>query len=212
MTEGVSGCGEPHPYEKTNHLAPSSDCASCNVHCALQKIHIPSPKNFLCLSIAYVTLCPSDTKWVILMLTREQLRQTEQWQALNNIWKQLSPQQKQAITPEFQLLSAFIQQTVEPPKDYSVEDAGYKEHLSNDAAAFAAQREQAGQNLYDGMMKLLSRSTFESPEKFMIFFDLKYQKKYPWVTENRDELLEILDLVWNRIVERGFVPGEGFPK
>lgn len=154
----------------------------------------------------------SDTKRVIFMLNRDQLKQTEQWQALNSIWKQLTQQQKQAITPEFQLLSNFIQKTLKPPKDYTAEDADYKAQLSNDAAAFAAEREQAGQNLYDGMMKMISRSTFESPEKFMIFFDLKYKNKYPWVEENRDELLEILDLVWKRVTERGFVPGEGFSK
>lgn len=146
------------------------------------------------------------------MLNRDQLKQTEQWQALNAIWKQLTPPQKKAITPEFQLLSAFIQNTLEPPKDYSAEDGAYKDALSNDAAAFAAQREQAGQNLYEGMMKMLLKSTFESPEKFMIFFDLKYKNKYPWVTEDRDELLEILDLVWKRATERGFVPGEGMAK
>lgn len=146
------------------------------------------------------------------MLNRDQLKQTEQWQALNSIWKQLSPQQKQAIAPEFQLLSNFIQNTLEPPKDESAEDRDYKEHLSNDAAAFAEQREREGQNLYQGILAMLARSSFESPEKFMIFFDLKYRKKYPWVDENRDELLEILDLAWKRVVERGFVPGEGFSK
>lgn len=146
------------------------------------------------------------------MLTREQLMQTEQWKALHAIWKQLTPAQRQAITPEFQLLSNFIQSSIEPPKDYSAEDAAYKTQLGSDAAAFAEVREQAGQNLYTGMMQMISRSTFESPEKFMIFFDLKYQRKYPWVDEHRDELLEILDLVWNRLLERGFVPGEGFEK
>lgn len=36
------------------------------------------------------------------MLTREQLKQTKQWQALNAIWKTLTPQQRQSIGPEFQ--------------------------------------------------------------------------------------------------------------
>lgn len=145
------------------------------------------------------------------MLTREQLRQTEQWQALNAIWKQLTPEQKQAVTPELQLLTDFIRRTVTPPRDYRAEDAAYKDALSNEAAAFAAEREQAGQNLYEGLMKIVSRSSFESQEKVMVYFDLKYRRRYDWVTEQRDELLEILDLVWQRLLERGFVPGEGFP-
>ncbi|MCD8145929.1 MAG: hypothetical protein LUD84_01405 [Clostridiales bacterium] len=146
------------------------------------------------------------------MLTREQLKQTKQWQALNAIWKTLTPQQRQSIGPEFQCLSDFIRDNSRPPADYAAEDADYQSHLSNDACRFAKEREAAGQNIYDGLMKIISRSTFESPEKVMVFFDLKYKRKYPWVTENRDELLEILDLVWNRLVERGFVPGEGFQK
>lgn len=146
------------------------------------------------------------------MLTREQLKQTRQWQALNAIWKTLTTQQRQAIGPEFQCLSDFIRDNSRPPVDYAAEDADYQSHLSNDACRFAREREAAGQNIYDGFKKIISRSTFESPEKVMVFFDLKYKQKYPWVTENRDELLEILDLVWNRLVDRGFVPGEGFPK
>lgn len=146
------------------------------------------------------------------MLTRDQLKQTKQWQALNAIWKAMSPQQRQAIGPEFQCLSDFIRDNTKPPVDYAAEDADYKSHLSNDASRFAQEREEAGQNLYTGLMKIIAKSTFESPEKVMVFFDLKYKNKYPWVTENRDELLEILDLVWNRMLERGFIPGEGFPK
>ena len=146
------------------------------------------------------------------MLSRDQLKQTEQWQALNAIWKQLTPQQRAAITPQFQLLSVFIQQTVQPPRDYAAEDANYKAALSNDALSFARSREAEGINVYEGLLKLVSRSTFESPEKVLFFFDLKYGKKYPLVTEHRDELAEVLDLVWRRLLERGFVPGEGFPK
>ena len=146
------------------------------------------------------------------MLNRDQLKQTKQWQALNSIWKQLTPQQKEAITPEFQLLSDFIRQTVQPPRDYAAEDASYQSELGNDALAFAKQREAEGMNVYDGLLKLVSRSTFEGPDKVLFFFELKYGKKYPWVRENRDELTEIIALVWKRLLERGFVPGEGMPK
>jgi hypothetical protein len=146
------------------------------------------------------------------MLTRDQLKQTKEWQALNVIWKILTPQQKAAVEGEFQQLSAFIQSNTKPPVDYSAQDAAYKDQLSNDALAFAQAQEAEGRNLYQGFLTLISKSTFESPEKVMIFFDLKYQKKYSWVTENRDELLEILNLAWSRSVQRGFIPGEGFPK
>lgn len=145
------------------------------------------------------------------MLTRDQLKQTEQWQALNAIWKELTPQQRQVVTPQIQLLSAFIQQTLEPPKDYTAEDTAYKDELSNDAAAFALYLERSGLNLYQLFSQLIAKSTFESADKLMIFFDLKYKSRYDWVTENRDEVLEVLELAWRRQVERGFVAGEGFP-
>ncbi len=143
------------------------------------------------------------------MLSREQLKQTEQWQALNQIWKVLTAEQRGTVGASFQLLSNFIQTTIEPPKDYTAEDASYKEELSSGGALFAEELERGGLNLYDGFLKIIARSTFESPEKVMVFFDLKYKSRYDWVTENRDEVLEILDLAWRRLVERGFVPGEG---
>jgi hypothetical protein len=146
------------------------------------------------------------------MLTREQLRKTEQWQALNAIWQVLSPQQRSAITPQFQLLSDYIRTSVAPPRDFAAEDGDYQSQLGADARLFARSREAEGMNVYDGLMKLVRRSTFESPEKVLFFFELKYGKKYPWVEENRDELAELIDLVWRRSLERGFVPGEGFPR
>lgn len=146
------------------------------------------------------------------MLNREQLRQTEQWQALNIIWKQLTPQQRTAITPQFQLLSEYLRQSLQPPKDYAAEDAAYQSALGNDALAFAQAREAEGMNVYDGLLKLISRSSFEGPEKVLFFFELKYGKKYPWVAQNRDELAELIALAWERMVERGFVPGEGLPR
>ena len=146
------------------------------------------------------------------MLTREQLRKTEQWQALNDIWQALSPRQRSAITPQFQLLSDYIRASARPPRDYAAEDAAYQSQLGSDALAFARQREAEGLNVYDGLMKLVRRSTFEGPEKVLFFFQLKYGKKYPWIEENREELAELIDLVWRRSLERGFVPGEGYPR
>lgn len=146
------------------------------------------------------------------MLTREQLKQTQQWQALNEIWKAVPARQRQEIAPQFQCLSDFIRDNVPPPPDPDAQDAEYQSALSEPAREFAREREAEGQNLYRGLMQILSRSAFESPEKAMIYFDLKYKQKYAWVTERREELLEILNLVWERLLERGFVPGEGLQR
>lgn len=146
------------------------------------------------------------------MLTREQLKQTQEWRSLNAIWQALTPEQREALTPRFRALTQFLRAAVPPPRDTAAEDAAYLEQLGNEARAFALAREQEGLNVYDGLMKLLRRSSFEGPDKLMFFFQLRYGKKYPWIAEYEAELAELMDLAWRRSLERGFVPGEGFPR
>lgn len=146
------------------------------------------------------------------MLTREQLKQTEEWQSLNAIWQAMTPEQRETLSPRFRLLTDYLRATVQPPRDIAAEDRAYLEELGNEAQAFARAREAEGLNVYDGLMKLLRRSSFEGPDKLMFYFTLRYGQKYPWIAENAAELAELMDLVWRRSVERGFVPGEGFPR
>ncbi len=146
------------------------------------------------------------------MLSREQVRKTRQWQELNAIWQALSREQRESLTPQFRSLTEFLRAAAQPPRDTAAEDAAYQQELGNEALAFAREREREGLNVYDGLMKLVARSTFESPEKVLFFFQLRYGKKYPWVEEQRAELEELIALAWRRSLERGFVPGEGFPR
>lgn len=146
------------------------------------------------------------------MLTREQLKQTEEWQSLNAIWQALTPEQREKLSPRFRLLTDYLRNTAQPPRDTAAEDRAYLEELGNEAQAFARAREAEGMNVYDGLMKLLRRSSFEGPDKLMFYFELRYGSKYPWIQEQRAELEELMELVWRRSVERGFVPGEGFPR
>lgn len=145
-------------------------------------------------------------------MTRDELKQTKEWQALNTIWKTMTPQQRGAMTEEFKCLTHFIDAHARPPVNYDAIDAAYQDALSPRAAAFAREREgQDHQNLYAELMKLIAGSTFEGPEKVFFFYKLKYGKSCPWVQDSPDEVMEIVNLAWNRQVERGFVPGEGFP-
>lgn len=145
-------------------------------------------------------------------MTRDELKQTKEWQALNTIWKTMTKDQRSQILNEFKCLTQFINQNATPPVDHAAEDRDYQKALSPAAAAFAQTREQEGQNLYQTFLKLIGGSTFEGPDKVLFFFHLKYDKRCPWLQEHPDEVGEILDLAWKRQVARGFVPGEGFPK
>lgn len=145
------------------------------------------------------------------VLTREQLRKTEQWQSLNAIWRTLTQEQRQELGPRFRSLTEYLRRTAQPPRDFAAEDAAYLEELGSEARAFALEREREGLNVYDGLMKLVRRSSFEGPDKVLFFFQLRYGSKYPWIQGQREELEELMELVWRRSLERGFVPGEGFP-
>lgn len=145
-------------------------------------------------------------------MTREELKKTREWQALNAIWKTMTKEQRHKILGEFKYLTQFINRNATPPVDCAAEDAAYQEALSTEAAAFARAREAEGHNLYAAFLRLIGGSTFESPDKVLFFFQLKYGARCPWLQEYPDEVAEILDLAWRRQVARGFVPGEGFPR
>lgn len=146
------------------------------------------------------------------MLTREELKRTQEWQSLNAIWRGLTPEQREELGEQFRGLTEFIRSSARPPRDTAAEDAAYLQELGNEAQAFARAREREGLNVYDGLMKLVRRSSFEGPDKLLFFFQLRYGGKYPWIQAQREELEELIDLVWRRSLERGFVPGEGFPR
>lgn len=145
-------------------------------------------------------------------MTREQLKQTKEWQALNTIWKTMSRQQREQIMEEFKCLTHFIDAHARPVRDEAAIDANYKTELSPEAAAFAQEREAENCNLYADFLKLIGGSTFEGQDQVLFFYNLKYGKKYPWLQDYPDEVAEILDLAWKRQVQRGFVPGQGFPR
>lgn len=146
-------------------------------------------------------------------MTRDELKQTKEWQALNTIWKTMSKEQRGTMMEEFKCLTHFIDTHAKPPVNYDAMDAAYKDALSAEAAEFAREREQQDhRNLYAEFMKLIGGSTFEEPEKVLFFYTLKYGRTCPWIQDYPDEVMEILDLAWKRQVERGFVPGEGFPR
>lgn len=145
-------------------------------------------------------------------MTREQLKQTKEWQALNTIWKTMSRQQRGQIMEEFKCLTHFIDANAKPMRNEAAIDADYKAVLSPEAAAFAREREAEGCNLYADFLKLIGGSTFEGQDQVLFFYNLKYGKNYLWLQDYPDEVAEILNLAWKRQVERGFVPGQGFPR
>lgn len=52
------------------------------------------------------------------MLSREQVRQTRQWQELNAIWQALSREQREALTPQFRSLTEFLRESLQPPRTW----------------------------------------------------------------------------------------------
>lgn len=146
-------------------------------------------------------------------MTRDDLKQTAQWQALNTIWKGMTGEQRKQLNDQFKLLTEFIKKNAKPTVNYAAMDAAYQDALSPEARQFAQLREQEdSKNLYADFMKLIGGSTFEEPEKVLFFYTLKYGRTYPWIQDYPDEVEEILNLAWKRHLERGFVPGQGYPR
>lgn len=131
---------------------------------------------------------------------------TEEWQALNKLWKTMTAAQRNAVQEEFRCLTEFVKKNAgrDPATEYLTE-------LSSEARGFLEAQVKAGEpNLYYSFMSLIGGSLFEKEEDALAYYLLKYGRSRPYLKERQDQVKEILSLAWKRQIAQGFRPGEGF--
>lgn len=141
------------------------------------------------------------------MRSKEEIIASPEWQALNRLYKGMTKPQREALSQEFQLLSAFVKENVGRGDPAT----GYLEELSPEARAFLQARTAEGEpNLYRRFLSLIGGSVYEKPEDALAYYLLKFSRKQPYLTEHPAEVEEILALAWKHQLAAGFQPGEGF--
>ena len=133
------------------------------------------------------------------MSEKDWVKDTDEWIALNTIWKTCTPCQKEMLQGEFKRLSDFVRKhvRVRPESD----DYSYLNALSPGARSFVVDLVELGEkNLYHSIMAILNnprRAQCTKEEIRNIYFK-KYGDKRPYLKNNESYVLEILDLCWSR--------------
>lgn len=140
------------------------------------------------------------------MLSKEEIIETKEWQALNKLWKTMSAAQRAGVQEEFRCLTDFVKEHV--GRDPTTE---YLQALSPEARKFLLEQTKAGEpNLYHSLMSVIGGSIFEREEDVLAYYLLKFGRSRPYLKENEPLVQEILSLCWKTQLAQGFRPGIGF--
>ena len=130
---------------------------------------------------------------------RELVKGTEEWIALDTIWRSCTPYQKEFLRKEFKLLSCFIREHARLQSE--ADDYGYLNALSPEARSFVIDLVKSGEkNLYHSFMAIINnpkRANYTKEEIRSLYYK-KYSNKRPYLKTHEDYVLEVLDLCWSR--------------
>lgn len=128
------------------------------------------------------------------------VKESDQWMALNRIWKACSSDQRKALYNDFEIVSNFIISKLNRSPSTNCEDQfRYLDELSPDAKFFVIRLLDNGEpNLYHSIMAVINNNrTLSFNELVTIYFD-KFSLKRPYVKDNRILVEEVIELCWRR--------------
>lgn len=130
---------------------------------------------------------------------RDLVKETDEWIALDTIWRACTPRQKETLHEEFKHLSGFIRHHVK--EQTKSDDYGYLNALSAEAKNFVIELINSGEkNLYHSFMSVIntpSRASFSKEQIRDNYFEM-YADKRPYLKQHENYVLEVLDLCWRR--------------
>ena len=130
---------------------------------------------------------------------RDLVKETDEWVALDTIWRACTPQQKEAIRDNFKRLSGFIRDHTKVQT--KADNYSYLNALSAEAKSFVIELVNSGEkNLYHSFMSVInnpSRADFSKEQIRAAYFEM-FADKRPYLKQHENYVLEVLDLCWRR--------------
>lgn len=134
-------------------------------------------------------------------IDKELIKKTDEWKALNAIWKKLPQESRKELEKEFRILIALINANI---KKYSkkavIRSDAYLDELSPETIKFVKDLILQGEpNLYHSIMAVIMPGHFSDKEKALEYYLAKYSIKRPYLQDNRDKVHEVMNLCWQRM-------------
>lgn len=135
------------------------------------------------------------------IMTKEDfVRSSNEWQALNRIWKSCTAEQRNEMRNDFELVSKFISQKVGSKfRSESDDEFGYLNSISDEAKQFVISLVEQGEpNLYHSIMAVLNNKRGATKEEIEKFYFAKYEMKRPYLYDKRELVDEVMELCWKK--------------
>lgn len=132
------------------------------------------------------------------------IKTTDEWKAINRIWKSCSPEQKAQLNEEFKMLVEFIRLHRQPKlKSWKKDNYAYLSKISPEAKQFVISMvEQGEKNIYHSLMAIIDNKPELSCEELREYYFQKYGERRPYLLENKDYVSEVIELCWNKFHDR----------
>lgn len=132
------------------------------------------------------------------------IKTTDEWKAINCIWKSCSSEQKAKLNKEFKLLVQFIRLHKQPKvESWAKDNYAYLSKISPEAKQFVISMvEQGKKNIYHSLMAIINNKPELSCQELQEYYFQKYGQKRPYLLENKAYVSEVIELCWNKFHDR----------
>lgn len=133
-------------------------------------------------------------------------KNSKEWTALNNIWKNMSKKQQDENLDNFKIVSDLIKlhRTIEQSTD-ARDDYQYLDELSPETKQLVIDLVNSGEkNLYHSIMAMIGvkGGEFESTEQLWDYYSKRLGKTRPYICEFEPQVRELIELCWGRMKKR----------
>ena len=147
----------------------------------------------------YLILCKKEEIAIReqrIMTKEDFVKSSNEWKALNRIWKSCTAEQRDVMRNEFELVGKFIGQKVGLKfHSESDDEFRYLNSISDEAKQFVISLVEQGEpNLYHSIMSVLSNKRNATKEEIKDFYFMKYGIKRPYLYIKRELVDEVIEL------------------
>ena len=129
----------------------------------------------------------------------DHVKHSQQWQALNEIWRNCSKEQQTELYSQFEIVAQFIKENTLKTCSTAKDEYKYLSEVSQATKEFIISIVDRGEkNIYHSCMAVINNHPTSTKEELITYYLNTYSPKRPYLLEHEQCLREVFDLCWTR--------------